>query len=135
MFEILVPRTQPLPWVHLPWLALCLLAYLAVAYITAAHQGFYTYSFLDHDKVGGRGYVAAYVFGIALGLTIVFSAVHGLILLRRWLTESKLGMEGNFVALPAAHATDASMDLAEPGTPPSKEADVLRDNVANTSVE
>ncbi|KAM4067245.1 hypothetical protein HRG_001227 [Hirsutella rhossiliensis] len=125
LFEILVPRTNPLPWIHLPWLVLCLLGYLAVAYITVADQGFYTYNFLDHDKVGGRGYVAAYVFGIAIGLVVVFSAVHGLILLRRWLTESKLGMKGKFAGLPTMTTTDAEMNVVEPGESRSKEAKPL----------
>lgn len=114
-----------MPWAHLPWLVLCLLAYLGVAYITAAQQGFYTYGFLDRDRVGGGGFVAAYVFGIAIGLVVVFSAVHGLILLRRWLTESKLGKQGKFVGPPPASTVDAEMNATEPAVSHSKEAHAM----------
>lgn len=124
LFELLAPRTDPLPWRHLPWLVLCMLAYLGLAFVTLAHQGFYTYRFLDHDRVGGRAFVATYVLGIALGLVVVFAAVRGLIVLRRWLTESKLGMRGHF-AHPPALAVDAEMDAAQPDGPLSKEADAV----------
>ncbi|KJZ71590.1 hypothetical protein HIM_08984 [Hirsutella minnesotensis 3608] len=123
LFEIVVPRTDPLPWVHLFWLILILLGYLAVAYITLADQGFYTYGFLDHDEVGGRGLVAAYILGIAVGLVVVFSIVRGLIWLRRWLTESKLGMHGKF-ASPPTSAGDIDGSMTELGVPRSKEAGV-----------
>ncbi|KAG6112061.1 hypothetical protein E4U13_004471 [Claviceps humidiphila] len=94
LFEIVFARTEMYPWVHLLWLLVILLGYLCVAYITAATQGWYTYTFLDHDVIGGRGHVAAYVFGIAIGIVVVFLVVRGLIWLRRWLTEVKLGMGG-----------------------------------------
>lgn len=100
LFELVVPRTAPPPPVHVVWLLALLLGYLAVAYITLADQHFYTYSFLDHDAVGGRGYVAAYVVGIAVGIVVIFGVVYALIFLRRWVTETKLGMEGKFAAQP-----------------------------------
>ncbi|PFH56791.1 hypothetical protein XA68_15986 [Ophiocordyceps unilateralis] len=93
LFEILVPRVRPLPWIHLPWLALILLAYLAIAFITLADQGFYTYAFLDYSRTGGRAHVAAYTLGITAALVLIFCAVHFLIRLRCWLTESKLGLD------------------------------------------
>lgn len=83
-------------WVHIVWLILILAGYLGVAFITLATQGWYTYSFLDHDEVGGRGIVAGYVFGILVGTIIVFCIVWGIVWVRRWLTEKKLGMEGKF---------------------------------------
>ncbi|KAJ4165195.1 hypothetical protein LMH87_006837 [Akanthomyces muscarius] len=96
LFELLLARAAPPLWAHALWLIVILLAYLAVAFITLADQGWYTYSFLDHDSVGGRGYVAAYVFGIAVGILVIFLVVWGLIHLRVWVTEKKLGMEGKF---------------------------------------
>lgn len=75
-----------------------LLAYLALAFVTLADQGFYTYNFLDHDAVGGRGYVAAYVAAIAVAVVVVFGLVWGLVWLRRWLTEDRLGLTGKFAA-------------------------------------
>lgn len=97
LFELVLARTAPPPWVHALWLIVILLGYLAVAFVTLADQGWYTYSFLDHDSVGGRGYVAAYVLGIAVGILVIFAVVWGLIHLRVWVTEKKLGMEGKFV--------------------------------------
>lgn len=85
-----------MPWVHIVWLILLLAGYLGVAFITLATQGWYTYSFLDHDEVGGRGIVAAYVAGILVGTIIVFCIVWGIVWIRRWLTEKKLRMEGKF---------------------------------------
>ncbi|UNI23133.1 hypothetical protein JDV02_008970 [Purpureocillium takamizusanense] len=112
LFELVVPRTAPPEPVHLLWLVLILLGYLAVAYVTLADQGFYTYSFLDHDAVGGRGYVAAYVFGIAVGIVIIFGVAYGLIWLRRWVTETKLGMEGK-LAYRVVH-DEAEMNTIQP---------------------
>jgi hypothetical protein len=96
LFEVLIPRTNPPPWLHILWLIVLLVGYVAVAYITVAHQGFYTYNFLDYREVGGRGFVAAYVFGIAAGIIIIFCIVWCIIRLRKWLTESKLGLDGKF---------------------------------------
>lgn len=95
--EVAFARTEPMPWVHLLWLILILLGYLGVAFITLADQGWYTYSFLDHDQIGGRGYVAAYVFGIALAIVIVFCVVRGVVWLRMRFTEENMGKTGKFV--------------------------------------
>lgn len=100
LFEIVIPRTNPMPWVHIPWLIFILALYLGLAYLTVATQGFYVYGFLDHDDVGGRGIVAAYIFGIAVGIVIIFVIVWFLIWLRRWVTETKLGMDGKFAEQP-----------------------------------
>ncbi|OAQ76500.1 alpha beta hydrolase fold-1 protein [Purpureocillium lilacinum] len=120
LFELVVPRTAPPNPVHLLWLILILLGYLAVAYVTLADQGFYTYSFLDHDAVGGRGYVAAYAFGIAVAIVIIFGVAYGLIWLRRWVTETKLGVEGKL-------AEQEVCDGAEMSTiqPKDREASVV----------
>jgi len=42
----------------------------------------------------GNGLVAGTCIGIAVGLVIVFALVRYLMLLRRWVTEVKLGMSG-----------------------------------------
>ena len=110
LFEIFVPRTSPMLWVHIVWLILILAGYLGVAFITLATQGWYTYNFLDHDKVGGRGVVAGYVFGILIGTIIVFCIVWGVVWVRRWLTEKKLRMEGKFAKQP--HHGDIEMNGA-----------------------
>ena len=96
LFEILVPRTAPMPWVHVFWLILMLLGYLGVAYITVATEHWYTYSFLNYQAVGGRGIVAAYIIGIAVGIVVIFSLVKGLVWLRQWVMEKKLCLDGKF---------------------------------------
>ncbi|KAK4454827.1 hypothetical protein QBC34DRAFT_392723 [Podospora aff. communis PSN243] len=94
LFEIVIPRTDPMPAVHMLWLVIVLALYLAVAFITHARWGFYPYSFLDPGKQGA--WLAAYVFGIAIGALIVFGVVYGLVALRKWITETKLGKHGKF---------------------------------------
>ncbi|KAI3318530.1 hypothetical protein HD806DRAFT_511925 [Xylariaceae sp. AK1471] len=94
LVEVLLPRTNPSPWIHLPFLILILALYLALAYLTHATKGFYTYDFLDPEIQGKL--VAAYVFGIAIGICIIFVVVWGLTWLRRWVTEEKLGYDGVF---------------------------------------
>ncbi|KAI1323519.1 hypothetical protein F5Y16DRAFT_383412 [Xylariaceae sp. FL0255] len=94
LFEIIVPRTNPPPWVHIFWLIVLLALYLALAYLTFATKGFYTYDFLDPRLQGAK--VAAYVFGIGVGIVIIFVFVWGLIWLRKWITEKKLGLDGKF---------------------------------------
>jgi len=94
-FEILIPRTERPPWLHIPFLILILAGYLGVAYITRATKGFYTYSFLNPDK-SGSGSVAAYVFGIAAAICVVFVIVWMIIWLRLVLCEKVFGLKGKF---------------------------------------
>lgn len=113
LFELLLTRTDPPPPVHMLWLILVLALYLALAYTTHADKGFYTYSFLDPAKQGGL--VAAYVFGIAAGCLILFGVAWGIIWLRRYVTETRLGMTGKF-AQPAQHrrsAADEDVEMAK----------------------
>lgn len=88
--EVLLPCTEPLPFLHLIPLIILLGLYLALAYVTYATQHFYTYSFLD-DQYRGRGRVAGYVIGILVAMMIVFVLVFFLIRLRLWITETKCG--------------------------------------------
>ncbi|CAK7566646.1 MAG: hypothetical protein SEPTF4163_004596 [Sporothrix epigloea] len=96
LFEIVVSRTAPQPWVHVVGLLVLLALYVALVYIVRVTKGFYVYSFLDPSQSGGSGIVAAYVFGIAVGCALVFAVVQGIIWLRQWATEKKLGLEGKF---------------------------------------
>lgn len=82
--EILLPATNPPPWLHIPLLVLLLALYLALAYVTHATQGFYPYAFLDPSY--GRGRLAGYVIGIAAASVVIFLIVWGLIWIRRRLT-------------------------------------------------
>jgi hypothetical protein len=106
-----------MPLVHMLWLILVLAMYLALAYIAHARWGFYPYSFLDPEKQ--HGFVAAYVFGIAIGSLIVFGVVYGLIALRKWVTETKLGKHGKFSNQPSRRlgADEEMVEVASEGSP------------------
>ncbi|KXX78153.1 hypothetical protein MMYC01_204260 [Madurella mycetomatis] len=109
LFELILARTDPPPAIHMLWLIVVLALYLALAYTTEADKGFYTYSFLDPGKQGGL--VAAYVFGIAAGCLLLFGFAWGVIWLRKYITETKLGKNGKFAepAHPSAVAKDLEM--------------------------
>jgi mannitol-specific phosphotransferase system IIBC component len=100
-----------LPWIHILWLIIILALYLGVAYITVATEHFYVYSFLNDTEKGGRGRVAAYIFGILAATIVVFVIIHFVILLRKWVTETKLGMTGK---LEHKRQHKAHSDEAEP---------------------
>ncbi|TQN74998.1 hypothetical protein CSHISOI_00411 [Colletotrichum shisoi] len=97
LFEIVIPRTSAaqLEWVHMLWLIIVLALYLALAYVTYYTQHFYPYTFLDIEA-NGSGKVAAYIVGIAVAGIIFYLIAKGLIWLREWVTERKLGMDGKF---------------------------------------
>ncbi|KAL2021403.1 hypothetical protein VTK56DRAFT_7156 [Thermocarpiscus australiensis] len=113
LFEIVVPRTDPPLAVHMLWLILVLALYLALAYVTNATKGFYTYDFLDPGRQ--HGLVAAYVFGIAVGTLLIFGVAWGAVRLRKYVTETRLGMTGKSVkpAHVAAAAKDVEMSKPE----------------------
>lgn len=109
LFEIFIPRTEPMLWIHLLWVLVILALYLGLAYVTHAAQGFYVYPFLN-PKNGGQGLVAGYAFGILAAILIIFCIVYGLIWLRKWVTEKKLGMDGKFAGQPLGEA-DMEMNV------------------------
>jgi hypothetical protein len=94
LFEILLPRTEPPPWIHLLLCIVFLALYLALAYVTHATQGWYPYDFLD--PTNGKGLLCGYVFGILAGISVIFVVVWYVIRFRLWLTERVLGLEGKF---------------------------------------
>ncbi|KAI4942130.1 hypothetical protein J4E91_010329 [Alternaria rosae] len=93
LFEIVVPRTERLPWFDLIPIILLLALYLGLAYLTHATQGFYVYPFLDLQK-NSSGLVGAYIVGILVAAIIIFLIVRYLIVLRVFITEKKLGKTG-----------------------------------------
>ncbi len=46
----------------------------------------------------GKGEVVGYVFGIAVGICLLFCLTKGIASLRKWLTETKLQKNGKFYA-------------------------------------
>lgn len=95
LFEILFPRTAPLPFVDIIPVVIILAMYLGLAYVTEATKGFWVYGFLD-NKTNSTGKVAAYIVGILVAAVVVFVIVRYLIMLRVWITEKKLGKTGKF---------------------------------------
>ena len=93
LFEIIFPRTNPMPFLHLIAIVIILLLYLCVAYITYADAHFYVYSFLD-DRIHSRGVVAGYIIGILVVSIIAFTVVHFVVRFRQWVTETKLHKTG-----------------------------------------
>ncbi|EWC48054.1 hypothetical protein DRE_02633 [Drechslerella stenobrocha 248] len=108
--EIVVPRTEPIPWIHIPFIVVILGGYLAVAYITKATQGFYTYAFLDPTR-SGAGATAGYCIGVLVATIILFSVVKGFIWLRVWVTERKFGFLGRFSAADAREKVDDGVEV------------------------
>ncbi|EFX00971.1 hypothetical protein CMQ_2052 [Grosmannia clavigera kw1407] len=102
LFEIVMTRTAPHAWAHVLWLLAVLVLYLGLAYIARITTGIYVYSFLDPAQVGNRGIVIVFMSHIAIACVLIFILVQGLIIMRIWLIECKLGFDGKF-----AHA-DAS---------------------------
>lgn len=91
----MIPRTEPLPFLHVIAIVLILALYLAVAFVTFDTDHFYVYSFLDIQR-HGSGVVAGYIIGILVASIVIFLIVHFVIWLRRWITETKMGKMGKF---------------------------------------
>lgn len=68
---------------------------------------------MNHRKTDGRGAVAGYVVGILIASIIVFIIVRYLILLRRWITEDKLGLTGKLSSRSTTPATRDEEEMAE----------------------
>lgn len=115
--EILLPASEPHPWIQLIPVIVVLACYLGLAYITHAVQGWYVYSFLDIEE-NGSGLVAGACIGILVASIVVFVAVRYLIWLRKWVTEKKLGFgptPGR--ALRHAHAAEEMKDFRTADSP------------------
>lgn len=112
LFEIVVPRTDPPPAVHMAWLILLLALYLALAYVTKATKDFYPYDFLDPDAQGGL--VAAYVLGVGVGCLVVFGLVWSAVWLRKYVTETKLRKNGKFAAVTGGSDTTDDLEMSKP---------------------
>lgn len=113
LFEIVVPRTAPLPFLHLVPIIVILALYLALAYLTYATEGFFVYSFLD-NKTNSSGKVAGYIIGILVAAIIIFLIVRYLIMFRVWITEKKLGKTGKFSSRGGAPQMDAGAEKTIP---------------------
>jgi hypothetical protein len=105
LFEIIFPRTSPLPWLDLFPIIILLALYLGLAYLTHATEGFYVYGFLDL-QAHSSGIVAAYIIGILVAAIVIFLIVRYLIMLRIWVTEIKLRRTGKFTTRGARVANE-----------------------------
>lgn len=113
LVEIVIPRTEPLPFLDIIPIVIVLALYLALAYVTYATQGFYTYGFLDLQK-NSSGIVAAYIIGILVAAIIIFLVVRYLVMLRVWITETKLGKTGKFSSRESLPVADADTEKGIP---------------------
>ncbi|KAF2221731.1 hypothetical protein BDZ85DRAFT_264305 [Elsinoe ampelina] len=95
LFEVVFPRTEATPWIHVLPCVIILAMYLGLTYLSHSLNGFYVYPFLDQEK-NGRAITAAYIIGILVAAIIVFAIVHFVIKFRRWLTEAKCRATGKF---------------------------------------
>jgi hypothetical protein len=91
--EIILPRTDPLPFLHIIPIIIILALYLGLVYLTYGTQHFFVYDFLD-NRLHSHGVVAGYCIGILVGSIIIFLIVRYAIWLRVWVTETKLGKMG-----------------------------------------
>jgi hypothetical protein len=113
LFEIIFPRTAPLPWLDIVPIVVLLALYLGLAYLTYSTDGFYVYDFLDLQK-HSSGIVAAYIIGILVGAIVIFLIVRYLIVLRVWVTEKKLGKTGKFSSRGPRPVVDEEMEKGIP---------------------
>jgi hypothetical protein len=113
LFEIIFPRTAPLPWLDLVPTVILLALYLGLAYLTHAVDGFYVYGFLDLQK-NSSGVVAAYIIGILVAAIIIFLIVRYLIMLRVWVTEKKLGKTGKFSSRGTTYTANGDLEKGVP---------------------
>ncbi|ORX95699.1 hypothetical protein BCR34DRAFT_607871 [Clohesyomyces aquaticus] len=111
LFEIIVPRTAPLPFLHIIVIVIILALYLSLAYLTHATEHYWVYNFLDNET-HSHGVVAGYIIGILIAAIIIFLIVRYLIVLRVWLTENKMRKNGKFSGRGQAHLRE---DEAEKG--------------------
>ncbi|PNS20436.1 hypothetical protein CAC42_5886 [Sphaceloma murrayae] len=95
LFEVLVPRTEATPWIHILPCVVLLAMYLGLTYLSYSINGFYVYPFLNEQKQG-RGITAAFIIGILVVSVIIFAIVHFVIKFRRWLTETVFHAHGRF---------------------------------------
>jgi hypothetical protein len=112
LFEIIVPRTRPAPWIHALWIVVILALYLGLAYLTHATRGIYVYGFLDPAEGGGK--LAGYIVGIAAAGVVIFALRQGLVWGRRWVTETKMGREGRFYAEREREQGDVEVVVVRP---------------------
>jgi len=113
LLEILLPRTQPLPWLDLAPIVILLALYLGLAFLTHATQGFYTYDFLDLQD-HSSGIVAAYIIGILVGSIIIFLIVRYIIMLRVRITEVWLHRTGRYTSHGSARLRNQEPDKGLP---------------------
>lgn len=110
LFEVLMTRINPPPFVHIVWLIVILGGYLGVAYITYFTEGWYVYPFLNPAD---GPVLAAYIVGIAAAAIIFFSVINGMIRGRRWITEEAFNRSRKHRA-GGPRDDEAAMEMASP---------------------
>lgn len=126
--EILLPRSDPHPWIQLVPIIIIAALYLGLAYLSHTTEHFWVYNFLnplvyrsietanltnDQCRANGRGLVAGASIGILAGMIVVFVIVRYLIWIRRWITEKKLGLKGKLSKQSALHTTRDEEEMVD----------------------
>jgi len=80
----------PMPWGYLPLCVITLGLYLGLAYLVHAVQDFYLYNFLN--PANGKGHLAGYIVGIAVGGIVLFLIMWAVTKLRDWIFRRGRGV-------------------------------------------
>lgn len=88
IFEIVVPRTDPPPFVHAITIIVVMGLYLGLSYVSHAVNGVYVYPFLDPSQRGTH-FVVAVIFLLAIAAIVGFIFVHCVIRVRKMFTEER----------------------------------------------
>ncbi|EXJ69154.1 uncharacterized protein A1O5_08089 [Cladophialophora psammophila CBS 110553] len=70
--EIILPTTEPLPWMHLHFLMIILSLYLGLAYRTRVTGGFWVYEWLDPELGKWKVVVHVVCYSVAIAVIFVF---------------------------------------------------------------
>jgi hypothetical protein len=119
LIEIILPRTEPLPWIHIFFILLIAALYLALGYLIFSTQRFYVYTFLN-SAATGSGSTARLVFVLGAMTVAIFVAVNMLIWTRRYVTENIFGMNGKFAEQDVGEMGDADSEATAAGTEGTK---------------
>ena len=108
LLEIVLPTTEPLPWMHLPVLMTILSLYLGLAYLTRATGGFWVYEWLDPEF--GSWNIVAHVIGYTVAIIVIFVFVRYAIWTRNWLLKRYKHKNVNEDAMLAAEKLSQETD-------------------------
>ncbi|KAF2217185.1 hypothetical protein CERZMDRAFT_32632 [Cercospora zeae-maydis SCOH1-5] len=108
ILEILLPRSDPHPWVNLLALFFLSAGYVGLGFLIYVTLGHYVYGALDADR-HQRAILAGFFIGLLAASVILFIVVRYVQWIRWWLTEAKSGPG------PEAHDTQSGQKRSNLG--------------------